>query len=840
MLEKRKSRRPRFKRPSFYSVLSRLDSINLKQQNLFNDIDKQNKKSVEKLDKIGQNIDDNLSRLQKESDMIIGLQKEIKLKPVPSPFEKVQNLSNEELAKELAKQSEFKDLHSNFKLAIVPEQSKVIVSKSSEKKENETKNFPLDVLEEENKEVDDDKALVNENEKEEKDLEQNELNVVEDKDPDDIVEEIEQNSKEQKKPSENNLVNKQETIDIKIKNDKVENKNQTEDVNLKTTDISTNVLSEKKKEEKEIQIVNVDIEPATEKEKESSLSPEIIEKETPKIKTLPVEKKPTIMENLNSNSKSGDNLNQPKEKYVEINDQMQVEVSTKEEKKETETIDDPKKKSLEEKKDKMKVKNDQTPKAAIAEEIKIKLEDAKDAEVPPTEIPEPSISVEAVTSKMNEEQEELAKSKKLMDQFLGSKQGNPDEAPKEVAKLNELGQLLSKLKPKVGNLGQSIGTDLPQVNSRFSADSNVKGNSKSLQRKIENFRKKEIEEVSPSVEIQSEPSEESGFDMFGGFGGFGSDDDGFGGFDLDNFIEKPQNEMEEQLAPEENLDLTKKVPALSEFPTFDQFLKGKTLPDIPGLKLPKTLKEIKSSGEEEEELTKKVSDFVKELSGETDEEGKEGEPKEEGEAGEQADSDSSVTDSTDSAGEEVANEDPESATPDISNADTPVEQVSTEKNKEIVESLNSTTIETSKETGGTALSSNDSSQETLKTIESTIETENTAIPLENTITIEAPIAKTFSKEIKIPTETLKPKPLLETISVQSKTPLVEIKRSVKLDIETPVTSKIISPIAIKSGLVNSKEKIITKERESLKNVESAIVTPLNPIVQTISIGNSGE
>ena len=250
MLEKRKSRRPRFKRPSFYSVLSRLDSINLKQQNLFNDIDKQNKKSVEKLDKIGQNIDDNLSRLQKESDMIIGLQKEIKLKPVPSPFEKVQNLSNEELAKELAKQSEFKDLHSNFKLAIVPEQSKVIVSKSSEKKENETKNFPLDVLEEENKEVNDDKALVNENEKEEKDLEQNQLNVVEDKDPDDIVEEIEQNSKEQKKPSENNLVNKQETIDIKIKNDKVENKNQTEDVNLKTTDISTNVLSEKKKEEK--------------------------------------------------------------------------------------------------------------------------------------------------------------------------------------------------------------------------------------------------------------------------------------------------------------------------------------------------------------------------------------------------------------------------------------------------------------------------------------------------------------------------------------------------------------------------------------------------------------
>ena len=60
-----------------------------------------------------------------------------------------------------------------------------------------------------------------------------------------------------------------------------------------------------------------------------------------------------------------------------------------------------------------------------------------------------------------------------------------------------------------------------------------------------------------------------GFDSFGS--GFG--DDGFGGFDLDNFIDKPQNELEKQLQPEENLSLKKKVPALKDFPTFQEFLK---------------------------------------------------------------------------------------------------------------------------------------------------------------------------------------------------------------------------------------------------------------------------
>ena len=98
----------------------------------------------------------------------------------------------------------------------------------------------------------------------------------------------------------------------------------------------------------------------------------------------------------------------------------------------------------------------------------------------------------------------------------------------------------------------------------------------------------------------------------GGFGtGFGGGlGNGFGGFDLDNFIDKPQNEMQKQLIVEEELDLKKKVPALSKFPTFDEFLKGQNLPDVPGLELPKNIEEIRNSDEKQEDLTKQVEEFL--------------------------------------------------------------------------------------------------------------------------------------------------------------------------------------------------------------------------------------
>ena len=87
-------------------------------------------------------------------------------------------------------------------------------------------------------------------------------------------------------------------------------------------------------------------------------------------------------------------------------------------------------------------------------------------------------------------------------------------------------------------------------------------------------------------------------------------DGAFQAFDLDNFIEKPQNHLEERLDPAENLDLKKKVPVLNKFPTFSEFLKNGALPEIPGLDLPRSLDQIKNSDQDQEELSQQLKRFL--------------------------------------------------------------------------------------------------------------------------------------------------------------------------------------------------------------------------------------
>lgn len=355
---------------------------------------------------------------------------------------------------------------------------------------------------------------------------------------------------------------------------------------------------------------------------------------------------------------------------------------------------------------------------------------------------ENTLTAEDIKSSIEQERQQISSTSSLVDEFLKAKlpaqEPQPDSGSESESEsqMQQLGKLLSKLKPEIGDLDQSIQADLPGVSERFSADSDASGDSSSLKQRMRDFRQKRRDGLDQdggrdksqdershqgrdgsSEGTQSEsagsgspsPSDYPDSGAFGGFGdsdfGGGFGDGGFGGFDLDNFIEKPQNEMEKQLSPEENLDLTKKVPALEDFPTFDQFLKGKKLPDIPGLKLPKSVKEIKSSGEKEEDLTKRVKDFLKKQNGEEGEEAQ-GEPAENqaGEASTQADAvgesgtDAEVSPSTSSTEPLVSepkttedqNQDPTNSTDQKSTDQSSTDRNSTDQNQ----SLETTTTET--------------------------------------------------------------------------------------------------------------------------------------------------
>ena len=103
------------------------------------------------------------------------------------------------------------------------------------------------------------------------------------------------------------------------------------------------------------------------------------------------------------------------------------------------------------------------------------------------------------------------------------------------------------------------------------------------------------------------PKQKSNSFDFGSGGGFSD----FNSFDLDNFIDKPQNDAQKRLDPKDNLTLKGKVPALNDFPTFQEFLKNGALPKIPGIDLPLSLKDIKGSDKSEEELSKELGKQIK-------------------------------------------------------------------------------------------------------------------------------------------------------------------------------------------------------------------------------------
>ena len=103
------------------------------------------------------------------------------------------------------------------------------------------------------------------------------------------------------------------------------------------------------------------------------------------------------------------------------------------------------------------------------------------------------------------------------------------------------------------------------------------------------------------------PKQKSNSFDFGSGGGFSD----FSSFDLDNFIDKPQNDAQKRLDPKDNLTLKGKVPALNDFPTFQEFLKDGALPKIPGIDLPLSLKDIKGSDKSEEELSKELGKQIK-------------------------------------------------------------------------------------------------------------------------------------------------------------------------------------------------------------------------------------
>lgn len=154
--------------------------------------------------------------------------------------------------------------------------------------------------------------------------------------------------------------------------------------------------------------------------------------------------------------------------------------------------------------------------------------------------------------------------------------------------------------------------DNPQEQMKKNIQKNFTNDAKTPDfRSILTNRKKqreiEEEEKNSPPRISKEEKDEASIFESGFGGGF---EDGFDSFDLDNFITKPQNEAQKRLIPKNNLDIKKKIPRLRGFPTFDEFLKNGKLPEIPGIDLPRTMKDIKKSKMSQKELKTKLKGFV--------------------------------------------------------------------------------------------------------------------------------------------------------------------------------------------------------------------------------------